>query len=96
MTVDAITVKHVSDWFASMADRPGSANRSTPTLAVMMRLAELWGCRLHNSNPCKNAQRNKTQAKERFLTAGEKARLRAPRRHLMSSDVRTSSPSSAC
>ena len=41
LTVDAITVEHVKDWFASMADRPGSANRAIPVLSVMMRMAEL-------------------------------------------------------
>ena len=77
MTVDAIAVEHVRDWFASMADKPGSANRAMPALSVMMRMAELWGYRRHNSNPCKNTRRYKTQAKERFLTADEMARLNA-------------------
>ena len=75
LTVDAITVEHVRDWFASLADKPGSANRAMPTLSVMMRMAELWGYRPHNSNPCKNTRRYKTQARERFLTAEEMARL---------------------
>ena len=30
MTVDAITIEHVRDWFASMADKPGSAIRALP------------------------------------------------------------------
>ena len=77
MTVDAIAVEHVRDWFASMAATPGSANRAMPTLSVMMRMAELWGYRRHNSNPCKNTRRYKTQARERFLTAEETARLNA-------------------
>ena len=77
MTVDAIAVEHVRDWFASMADKPGSANRAMPALSVMMRMAELWGYRPHNSNPCKNTRRYKTQPKERFLTADEMARLNA-------------------
>ena len=76
-TVDAIAVEHVRDWFASMADRPGSANRSMPTLSVMMKQAELWGYRPHNSNPCKNTKRYRMQRKERFLTAAEMARLNA-------------------
>ena len=75
LTVDAITVEHVRDWFASLADKPGSANRAMPTLSVMMRMAELWGYRPHNSNPCKNTRRYTTQARERFLTAEEMARL---------------------
>ena len=77
LTVDAITVEHVRDWFASMADRPGSANRAMPVLSVMMRMAELWGYRPHNSNPCKNAKRYRMQPKARFLTAEEMARLNA-------------------
>ena len=77
LTVDAITVEHIKDWFASIADRPGSANRAMPVLSVMMRLAELWGYRPHNSNPCKNAKRYRMQPKARFLTAEEMARLNA-------------------
>ena len=60
-----------------MADRPGTANRSMPVLSVMMRMAELWGYRPHNSNPCKNTRRYKTPPRERFLTPGEMVRLNA-------------------
>ena len=75
MTVDAIAIEHVRDWFASMADRPGNANRAMPVLSVMMRMAELWGYRRHNSNPCKNAKRYRMHPKERFLSVEEMARL---------------------
>ena len=51
LTVDAITVEQVRDWFASMAERPGIANRAIPVLSMMMRMAELWGYRAHNSQP---------------------------------------------
>ena len=77
LTLDAIAVEHVRDWFASMAERPGNANRSIPVLSVMMRMAELWGYRPHNSNPCKNTRRYPMKPKERFLTPGEMARLNA-------------------
>ncbi|MCY4590635.1 MAG: hypothetical protein OXE86_08755 [Alphaproteobacteria bacterium] len=56
MTVDSIAVEHVKDWFASTAERPGSANRPMLVLSTGMRAAELWGYRRHNSNPCKNAK----------------------------------------
>ena len=75
MTVDEIAVEHVRDWFASMAERPGIANRSVPVLSAMMRMAELWGYRTHNTNPCKNTRRYRMPPKERFLTANEMARL---------------------
>ena len=77
LTVDAVIVEHVWDWFASMADRPGSANRAMPILSGMMRMAELWGYRPHNSNPCKNTKRYRMMPKERFLTPEEMARLNA-------------------
>ncbi len=77
MTVDEIAVEHVRDWFASMAKRPGAANRAMPTLSVMMKMAELWGYRAHNSNPCRNMRRYRMKPMERFLTAEEVARLNA-------------------
>ena len=51
-----------------MSDRPGIANRSMPVLFMMMRRAELWGYRLHNSNPCKRTRRYGVAPKERFLS----------------------------
>ena len=76
-TVDAITVEQVRDWFAAMSDRPGLANRAMPVLSTMMRMAELWGYRRHNSNPCKNTRRYRMKPVERFLTAEEMGRLNA-------------------
>jgi site-specific recombinase XerD len=60
-----------------MSDRPGVANRAMPVLSALMRMAELWGYRRHNTNPCKNTRRYKTKPVERFLTAEEMARLNA-------------------
>lgn len=50
---------------------PGNANRAMPVLSVMMRMAELWGYRAHNSNPCKRTRRYRMKPRERFLSAGE-------------------------
>ena len=77
MTVDAIESDDVKRWFASMGERPGIANRAMPVLSVMMRMAELWGYRAHNSNPCKRTRRYRMKPKERFLMADEMARLNA-------------------
>ena len=77
MTVDAITAEQVKDWFASLRDRPGIANRAMPVLSVMMRMAELWGYRRHNTNPCRKTKRYRMKPKERYLTAEEMARLNA-------------------
>ena len=54
-----------------MPEQPGSANRAVAVLSTMMRIAELWRYRRHNSNPCKNAKR--------FLTAEEMTRLNGVR-----------------
>ncbi|MDE0129880.1 MAG: site-specific integrase [Gammaproteobacteria bacterium] len=77
LTVDAIAAEQVRDWFASMSERPGVANRAMPVLSMMMRMAELWGYRRHNSNPCRNTRRYKMKPMERYLTAEEMARLNA-------------------
>ena len=77
MTVDAIADDDVKRWFASLSERPGVANRAMPVLSVMMRMAELWGYRAHNTNPCKRTRRYRMKPKERFLTAEEMARLNA-------------------
>ena len=76
-TVDAVTVEQVRDWFAALSNRPGLANRAMPVLSMMMRMAELWGYRAHNSNPCRNTRRYRMKPMERFLTAEEMARLNA-------------------
>ena len=38
LTVDAVTVEQVRDWFASMSERPGIASRAMPVLSRMMRM----------------------------------------------------------
>ena len=77
LTVDAITVKHVGDWFAALSERPGIANRAVPVPSMLMRMAGLWGYRVHNSNPCKSTRHYKMKPKERYLTPYEIARLNA-------------------
>ncbi len=47
MTVDAIAVEHVRDWFASMAGKPGSANRAMPILFDKSLTG--FGLRIHPS-----------------------------------------------
>ena len=77
MIVDAITDDDVKRGFASLGERPGIANRAMPVLSVMMRMAELWGYRAHNTNPCNRTRRYRMKPRERFLTAQEMARLNA-------------------
>ena len=72
--IAAITHRDVEAWFASLADRPGSANRALPLLPVMMQQAELYGYRPEGSNPCKGITRYKRSKMERFLRAEEMTR----------------------
>ena len=73
--IDEITRSDVLEWFDSMRDRPGSANRSLPLLSVLMQQAEDYGLRPEGSNPCNKIKRYRLRAKERFLTPDELKRL---------------------
>ena len=75
--MDTIAAEQVRDWFASMSTTPGSANRPMPLLSTMIRMVELSGARVHNTNPCKNTRRFKMASKERFLSSEGIARLNA-------------------
>ena len=44
---------------------------------MMMRMAELWGYRVHNTNPCTNTRRFRMAPKERSLSPDEIGRLNA-------------------
>ena len=69
--IDAITRADVLEWFASMSDKPGAANRCLPLLSVLMEQAERYGYRRDDSNPCRHIRRYRLKARERFLTDAE-------------------------
>ena len=73
--IDEITRSDILEWFDSMRDRPGSANRSLPLLSVLMQQAEDYGLRAEGSNPCKKIKRYRLKAKERFLRPEELERI---------------------
>jgi integrase len=52
-----------------------AANRARALLSTMMNLAETWGYRPGNSNPCGGARRFLEEKRQRFLTGDELARL---------------------
>ena len=70
-----ITREMVLNWFDSMGDRPGLANRGMPVLSGMMKFAETLKLRPRLSNPCRNITRYKGSVRIRFLTIDELARL---------------------
>ena len=54
---------------------PGSYNKSFVLLHKAFELAELWGLRPKNSNPCRGIQKYPEKKKERFLTKEELQKL---------------------
>ena len=73
--IDEIKRSDVLEWFDSMRDRPGAANRALPLFSVLMQQAEDYGLRPEGDNPCKKIKRYRLKAKERFLTPEELERL---------------------
>lgn len=55
----------------------GAANRTVALLSTILNAAERYGDRPQRSNPCAGLKRFREQAKERFLTPDERARLEA-------------------
>ena len=72
-----ITRRDVRRWFASLRTTPAAANRSMPILSVILKEAELMGCRTEGSNPCRGIHRYRRKGRERFLTDEEIGRLAA-------------------
>ncbi|MCZ6511737.1 MAG: tyrosine-type recombinase/integrase, partial [Alphaproteobacteria bacterium] len=61
----------------SMQAKPGAANRSLELLSHMMTVAEMWGLRPDNSNPCRRVKKYRLKKHERFLSEAELGRLAA-------------------
>ncbi len=53
----------------------GAANRTLAVLSKMFSLAEEWGWRPENSNPCRKVMRYAENKNERFLSSAEIAQL---------------------
>ncbi len=56
---------------------PGAANRCLAILSKMFNLAELWGWRLENTNPCRLVTKYPENRRQRFLSEDEFKRLGA-------------------
>lgn len=73
----AITRKDVEKIHRKMADTPIYANRMLALASKMFALAEAWEERPPYSNPCRGIERYKENARKRYLTGEELARLGA-------------------
>lgn len=60
---------------ASMSETPYAANRALALLSKAFELAELWGLRADNTNPCRKVPRYQEKPRERFLSVSEFAKL---------------------
>ena len=58
-----------------MRDRRYQANQARAVLSKMFTLAERWGLRPDNSNPCRHVERFGEEKRERYLSPAELARL---------------------
>ncbi|WP_411817019.1 tyrosine-type recombinase/integrase [Hyphococcus sp. DH-69] len=65
----------IARFHQSMKETPYAANRYLALLSHMFNIAEDWGLRPENSNPCRRVKKYKEIARERFLSPDELARL---------------------
>lgn len=72
-----VTKAKIAEFHHSLNDRPYIANRAIALLSKMFSLAEAWGDRPDNSNPCRHVQKFKEKKRRRFLSADELARMGA-------------------
>jgi integrase len=75
LKVAAVTRQDVDRLHRSLAATPRQANFVLAVCSKAFSLAEAWGMRPEGSNPCKRIERNPENVRERFLSAGELARL---------------------
>lgn len=75
LKVAAVTRADIQDLHRRLSDRPYQANRLLALTSKMMNLAELWGYRPDNTNPCRHIERYPEQKRQRYLTQQELQRL---------------------
>lgn len=72
-----IGLRDIADLHHAMCRKPVQANRSISLISKILNLAERWGLRPLNSNPCRGIDRFPEKRRERFLSGAELARLGA-------------------
>ena len=73
--VDSITRADVVRLQAKYSKEPVKWNRAQALLSKCMNLAETWGYRPDNSNPCRHVEKFKERGRERYLSETELGRL---------------------
>ncbi len=75
--VASLTRTDIQALHHKLADKPYQANRVLALLSKMFSLAEVWGYRPDNSNPCNLVERYKERSRQRYLSQAELQRLGA-------------------
>jgi len=75
LTVAAVDRQDIAKLHHEMRASPIGANRVLSLCGKMFALAETWGMRPQNSNPCRGIDRYRERSRERLATAEELARL---------------------
>jgi integrase len=75
LPVSAVTQDDIARLHHGMSASPVGANRVLALLSKMFGLAETWGLRPQNTNPCRGIDRFPERSRERLVTAEELARL---------------------
>jgi len=73
--VGDVTHQDIARFHHSRREYPVNANRCVTTLGHVFSIAEKWGYRAANTNPCRGIDRFEEKARERRLNADELARL---------------------
>ncbi|WP_208621247.1 tyrosine-type recombinase/integrase [Azospirillum oryzae] len=77
LAVSAVTRADISKLHHDMRATPRQANQTLAVMSKMFHLAEVWGFRPDEPNPCRKIERYKEAKRERFLSEGELATLGA-------------------
>lgn len=75
MRIDKVERADVTRLHLAWKETPTRANRALALLSHMFTMAEKWGLRPDNTNPCRHVARFKEARRERFLSPAELAQL---------------------
>ena len=75
MHIEAVTHADVMRFHGALHEKPYRANRALACLSKAMNLAEKWGLRPLNSNPCRHIDKFTEVARKRYLKHDELAAL---------------------
>ncbi len=75
LQAEKVTRADIAKLHHDMRDTPRQANQTLAVLSKMFSLAEVWGLRPDETNPCKKIERYRENKRERFLATAEVERL---------------------